>query len=189
MNLQIQWKIFIAMARANALGYGGGPATIPLVHKEIVEKYRWMDDEEFTEVVALGNTLPGPIITKLCGYIGYKVGGIVGMINAVLATVLPTAILMLILVGTLTTFRETPIVQGMTNAIMPIVGVLLLSLTYNFLKQSTQKAGFFLTIVLTVISLLLFEWLNLHPAILIVSLIAIAFAQKPKPQPARKEEA
>ncbi|GAK05939.1 chromate transporter [Geomicrobium sp. JCM 19037] len=189
MNLQIQWKIFIAMARANVLGYGGGPATIPLVHKEIVEKYRWMDDEEFTEVVALGNTLPGPIITKLCGYVGYRVGGIVGMINAVLATVMPTAIIMLILVGTLTTFRETPIVQGMTNAIMPIVGVLLLSLTYNFLKQSTQKSGFFLTIVLTVISLLLFEWLNLHPAILIVSLIAIAFAQKPKPQPARKEEA
>ncbi|GAJ98332.1 chromate transporter [Geomicrobium sediminis] len=180
MNAQTQLNIFIAMFRANILGYGGGPPTIPLVHKEVVDKYKWMSDEEFSDAVALGNTLPGPIITKLCGYIGYQIGGTLGLINAIIAAIMPTAILTIILVGTLSSFRDIPFVQGMTYAIAPVVGVLLIIMTYNFLKQSNKKAGFLGTVLLTFISLIVLEWLNVHPAILIVTLIAIALIRKPK---------
>ncbi len=61
----MQWRIFLAFFRVGMLGYGGGPASIPLVHKEVVDHYKWMTDEEFGDVLALGNTLPGPIVTKL----------------------------------------------------------------------------------------------------------------------------
>lgn len=55
------------------LGYGGGPGSIPLIHKEVVDKYEWMSDEDFGDLLALANTLPGPIATKLAGYIGHRV--------------------------------------------------------------------------------------------------------------------
>lgn len=67
--------LFISFLRTGLLGYGGGPSTIPLVHKEVVHQYKWMDDEEFGNVLALGNSLPGPIMTKMAGYIGYRIGG------------------------------------------------------------------------------------------------------------------
>ncbi|QQK78728.1 chromate transporter [Salicibibacter cibi] len=188
MDFRKQGHIFVAMLRANLLGYGGGPPTIPLLHKEIVGTYKWMDDEEFSDIVALANTLPGPIVTKLSGYIGHYVGGVTGMINAIIAAVFPTAILTILLVGTLVSFQDIPAVQGMTQAIAPVVGVLLIVMTYNFLKQSKQKVGFWGTFILTIVSLAVLEWLNVHPAILIVLLMAIALSRKPKAAPERKQE-
>ncbi len=83
--MKTQIDLFIAFFRSGILGFGGGPSAIPLVHKEVVTIYKWMNDEEFSDVLALGNTLPGPINTKMAGYIGYRVGGVIGMINAVLS--------------------------------------------------------------------------------------------------------
>ena len=91
-----QLDIFIAFFRSSILGYGGGPTTIPLVQKEVVERFKWMNNEEFGDVLAIGNTLPGPIATKMAGYIGFRIGGILGMINAIFSTILPTIILMII---------------------------------------------------------------------------------------------
>jgi chromate transporter len=67
--LHIFWAFFIA----NLLGYGGGPATIPLIQNEVVNHYQWMSLSEFGDVLAIGNALPGPIATKMGGYIGYEV--------------------------------------------------------------------------------------------------------------------
>lgn len=65
-----QLDIFIAFFRSGILGFGGGPAAIPLVHKEVVGNFKWMTDDEFADVLSIGNTLPGPIATKMAGYIG-----------------------------------------------------------------------------------------------------------------------
>ena len=83
----IYWQLFLAFFIPGILGYGGGPASIPLVEHEVVEKYEWMTTQEFSEVVALGNSLPGPIATKMAGYIGYTEGGILGAVIALFATV------------------------------------------------------------------------------------------------------
>src|SRR5690625_6253034 len=70
-----QRHIFIAFFRSGMLGYGGGLSAIPLMHREVVGTFKWMDDEEFADVLALANTLPGPINTKLAGYIGWRIAG------------------------------------------------------------------------------------------------------------------
>lgn len=93
VGIMIYWKMFIAFFRIGLLGYGGGPGSIPLIHKEVVDKYKGMDDEDFGELLALANTLPGPIATKLAGYIGMTI--------AVLATILPTIVLMIVLLTSL----------------------------------------------------------------------------------------
>ena len=84
-QMKLYINIFIAFFRSGMLGFGGGPSSIPLVHKEVVGTFKWMNDDEFSDVLALGNTLPGPINTKMAGYIGYRVGGIMGLIVALIA--------------------------------------------------------------------------------------------------------
>ncbi|MCT2537223.1 chromate transporter [Aquibacillus koreensis] len=175
-----QWHIFLAFFRVGMLGYGGGPSSIPLVKKEVVEKYKWMDDEEFANVLALGNSLPGPIATKMAGYIGYRVSGIVGMINAVLATIVPTIAIMIILLTFLSSMSEEPWVQGMTQAVVPVVGVMLAVLTYDFLKKAKGGLGWIITIVLAVVSLALIEWAGVHPGILIGVLLVYALVKPDK---------
>lgn len=68
-------ELAVGFARTGVTGYGGGPSTIPLIEFEAVKKYKWMTEEEFGETLALANTLPGPIATKMAAYIGYKVKG------------------------------------------------------------------------------------------------------------------
>ncbi|MCP3763416.1 chromate transporter [Domibacillus sp. A3M-37] len=183
-----QRDIFIAFFRSSMLGYGGGPTTIPLVQKEVVERFKWMDNEEFGDILAIGNTLPGPINTKMAGYIGYRIGGIPGTINAILATILPTIILMIVLLTTLKTFKDLAWVQGMTRGVLPVVGVMLAVLTKDFL-QSSVKGLRWATVALHVIAaLFLIEFLHVHPAIIIASLLLFAFFKPVKKETTNKKK-
>ena len=110
MNLYL--NIFIAFFRSGMLGFGGGPSSIPLIHKEVVSTFKWMTDDEFSNIVALGNTLPGPINTKMAGYIGYRVGGMIGLLVALIAGVLPTVLLMLALLTSFNQFKDNPEYKG-----------------------------------------------------------------------------
>ena len=87
--------LFFAFFTANILGYGGGPSSIPLMYDEIVKHYQWLDNSEFSNMLALGNALPGPIATKIAAFVGYDEYGWLGVIIALLATIAPSAILLI----------------------------------------------------------------------------------------------
>ena len=183
-----QRDIFLAFFRVGILGYGGGPSSIPLVHKEVVDKYNWMDSDEFGDILALGNALPGPIATKMAGYIGYRVGGVLGMVNALAATMVPTIILMIFLLTALNSYKDEPWVKGMAEAVVPVVGVMLAVLTWDFImKSGKSKLGWIWTTVALIASLVLLQFLNLHPAILIFVLLLGALLKK-DPAPAENKQ-
>ena len=184
-----QLQIFLAFFRVGIFGYGGGPSSIPLVHKEVVEKYKWMDSDEFGDILALGNALPGPIATKMAGYIGYRVGGVIGMINAVFATVIPTILLMIFLLSALNTFKDEPWVEGMARAVVPVVAVMLGTLTWSFLKKSfSSKLKYVWTFIFVVASIILLEMLHIHPAIIILILLLAALIKKDTPDKEKERQ-
>jgi chromate transporter len=173
-------NLFIAFFRSGMLGYGGGPSSIPLVHKEVVDTFKWMNDDEFADVLALGNTLPGPINTKMAGYIGYRVGGYSGMLVAILSSIVPTILLMIVLLTFLSSFKSYSWVQGMTKAVVPVVGVMMATLTWDFVKKSNQSLGMRNAWVAIIASLVLLEVLHLHPGILIAAILLFALTKKDK---------
>ncbi|GAA0445462.1 chromate efflux transporter subunit ChrB [Lentibacillus halophilus] len=172
------WNLFIAFFRVGMLGYGGGPGSIPLIHKEVVDKYEWMTADEFGDILALGNTLPGPIATKLAGYIGYRVKGIWGMVNAVMASILPTILLMIVLLASLSSIKEFDWVQGMTAAVIPVVGVMLAVLTWQFIEKAGKGMGWLKTVLMSAAVVILLEWIGVHPGIVIAALLILALVQK-----------
>ncbi|RXS87322.1 chromate transporter [Geobacillus sp. PK12] len=177
-----QWHLFLAFFRVGMLGYGGGPSSIPLVRAEVVTKYRWMTDEEFAEILAIANALPGPIATKLAGYIGHRVGGPLGLLNAVLATTAPTVVLMIVLLAALSSFKDTPWVAGMTKAVLPVVAVMLAEMTWQFAKQARAALGWRPAALLLLACFLALQWLGLHPALVVAVLLAAAFVGRSKPK-------
>lgn len=164
----IYWQLFLAFFIPGILGYGGGPASIPLVEHEVVEKYEWMTTQEFSEVVALGNSLPGPIATKMAGYIGYTEGGILGAVIALFATVAPSLLLMISMMAILLKYKEAPEVKNLTKLIRPVIAVLLGVMTIQFAQESLSGLGVGSSIVLIVGSYLLLEKVKLHPAFVII---------------------
>ncbi|PGT77459.1 MULTISPECIES: chromate transporter [Bacillaceae] len=164
----LYWDIFLAFFIPGILGYGGGPASIPLVENEVVDRYGWMNVNEFSEVLALGNALPGPIATKMAGYIGYQQGGVLGSLVGIFATVAPSLILMIVLLGFLYKYKDSPKVKRMTTFIRPAIAVLLGMMAFSFFFTSYQDTGIWQSLFLVAISLLLLEKLKVHPALVIV---------------------
>lgn len=176
----LQKDIFLAFLRCGIISYGGGPGAIPFIQKEVVNRYNWMTDEELWDIVALANALPGPLATKMAGYIGYRVGGVRGCAGALLATVIPTTVMMILLMTTLTHFSHFPWVQGMTNAMLPIVGVILATLSLQFLKAASQGLKWPVIAVHVVVIFVLTFYFGVHPALIIAALLLWAlFGRNP----------
>ena len=171
-------NIFIAFFKSGMLGYGGGLSAIPLMQHEVVDNYKWMDDEEFADVLALANTLPGPINTKLAGYIGWRIGGWAGMMNAIIAASIPTAILMVLLLTVLNTYKDHAWVQGMSKGVIPVAGVMIGTLAWGLIRLSDKLMGWVPTLILSLISIVVMQVLNIHPAILILGIFVVIFLQR-----------
>lgn len=129
----IFWKLLLAFTRANLLGYGGGPSAIPLIRNEVVSNFKWLTDAEFADTLAIGNTLPGPIATKMAAYVGYRVDGFPGALAGLIGTVLPTAILMVAFAAFLLEHQDSPVIKGMIAGAKPVVWVLFLLLVVDYL--------------------------------------------------------
>ena len=168
----IYFKIFIAFFIPGILGYGGGPASIPLVENQVIGHYNWMGNAEFAKLLAFGNALPGPITTKLAGYIGYEQGGVLGAVIGILAIAAPSLFLMILLLGLLYRFKDSPKVQRLTLLIRPTIAVLLGIIAYHFFRDAYKGVGWLQTAILIVASYILLEKVKLHPAFVIAAALA-----------------
>ena len=160
-------QIGMAMFRTGILGYGGGPSIVPLIRYEAVTRFQWMKDEEFMEVLAIANTLPGPIATKLAGYLGYRLKGGWGAAIGVLAHIVPTCAAMVGLYSFINFFSTSQVIKGMIAAVVPVVAVMLGVMAYEFGEKAVKGLGWAAGLTFFVISFLLLQTFSVHPAIVI----------------------
>jgi len=162
--LQIFWVFFIS----NILGYGGGPSIVPLIQHEVVTVYGWLSAAEFTEAFAMGNALPGPIAPKLAAFIGYDQAGILGAAIGLVATVGPSAILMVLLMGLLKRHQDSPPVKRLTRYIRPAIAVLILEVAFENLFSAWIGLSLLHMMILVGASLLCLIKLKIHPALIVL---------------------
>ncbi len=169
----MSWKVYsgliTGMMRTGILGYGGGPSVIPLIRYEAVTRYKWVSDEEFGEILAIANALPGPIATKMIAYLGYKTKGLLGAIIAVLAHILPTSIAIIALLGSMYALRESKVVAGMVAAVRPVIFVMLGMMAYEFAMKAWKGLGKTFALLFGVIAFVLLLLLDIHPVSLSLS--------------------
>lgn len=162
--------LFVAFARTGILGYGGGPSSIPLVQIECVNNYKWLTLEEFSDILAMGNALPGPIATKMAGYIGYKVAGLPGVFMALLGTIGPSLAIMLLLYNVMLTFKDSPVVQGMIRGVRPVVIILLATLILDMWPGAMKAWPSF---VIAAVAMVAMRFLHVHPAIIVAASLLV----------------
>lgn len=179
-----QTALFWAFFRVGIFGFGGGPAMIPLVRAEVVTRHQWLTDEEFADVLAIGNTLPGPIATKMPGYIGYRVAGISGCAAAVIAVILPMIVAMIVMLGIFSRYRDVGWIRGMGQAVIPVVMVMMGQLTWDFFDKSKAALGWLTSAVMAVVAGAVIYWLGVHPGWVIGAILLTALLR-----PVRKKHA
>lgn len=162
-------ELLLGFLIANLLGYGGGPSSIPLMYEEIVPHYHWLSDADFSNMLALGNALPGPIATKIAAYVGFEVGGWVGLGLALLATVLPSAAGLILLLRLLAKYRQSNVVKGMTLLVQPVIAIMMVTLTWQMAKEPFTAIGIWQTLAIAAIAFWAMERRKIHPALVIVA--------------------
>jgi len=158
-------ELLVAFARVGTLGFGGGPAMVPLIQEEVV-RHGWMTDEQFLDGLAAGYSLPGPISTKMALWVGWETAGLPGAIASIVGVVLPSAVLLAVMAGLLAQYREHPRVEGMLRGVRPIVLAILAAMVVGIAPKSV---GGWPTALMAGLALAVLLATKVHPAWLILA--------------------
>ena len=90
-------NLFLTMLKIGLFTFGGGYAMIALLENEFVSKKKWLDKDEFLDIIAIAESTPGPIAINSSTYIGYKLAGVGGSAAASIAVCIPSFVIIYII--------------------------------------------------------------------------------------------
>lgn len=159
MNLKELWKIYAIFFKMGAVTFGGGYAMLPILRKEIVERYNWLTEEEIMDFYAISQGLPGIIAINVSVFIGCARKKALGAIAGAFGIVTPCIIIISIIASVLVGFQDNIYVSYALSSISVCVSALILdSVVAMWKKGVCDKFGIalfgimFLCVVFTDIS-------------------------------------
>lgn len=162
----IYFQLYFTYFRIGLFTIGGGYAMLPMLRREVVEKYGWATDEEMLDYYALGQSTPGIIAINVSTFIGYKRAGILGGIFATLGMVTPSWIIIISIAKFFDAFSDNQYVISAFTGIRVVVVVLILNAVIKMGKKSIKNAlGF--VIMLAAFSALVF--LSVSPVYVVIT--------------------
>lgn len=187
--LQLLWEFF----KTGLFAVGGGMATIPFLY-EMSAKTGWFSQQDLANMIAVGESTPGPIGVNMATYVGYVTGmengnlasAILGAVTATAGLVLPSLIVILIVAAMLKRFKDSPLVQNAFYGLRPASTGLIaaagisvaVSNLFDFTIPSVNWKGWILAIVLWLLTNKVSKTKKLHPIVFIgvSALVGIVFS-------------
>lgn len=176
-------KLFWTFFQIGLFGFGGGYAMISMIQGEVVGRHHWMTNGEFTDIVAISQSTPGPIGINSATYVGYTsltnagyapVWGALGSLIATFAVVLPSLILMLAISRFFMKYKNHPAVEHTFMGLRPaVVGLLaaaslLLMNAENFSTPGQNPWQFFISVGLFMFAFIGQQVYKMNPILLLV---------------------
>ena len=121
------WALFISFFKIGAFTFGGGYAMIPLIQREVIDNRRWIAEGEFLELLTIAQSAPGPLSLNTAVFVGYKMKGYAGATAAILGSVLPSFIIILLIAMFFADVRSNPVVDAAFKGMRPAVVALIIS--------------------------------------------------------------
>lgn len=170
-------KILWAFMKVGALTFGGGYAMLPILQKDIVERYGWASEEEIMDYYAMAQCLPGIIMINTSVFIGRKHKGTPGGIVAGVASALPSLVIITIIAMCLNAFADYPVVKNAFAGIRVCVVVLIVNAVVKLWKSAIVDWLSLVLIFAPVCALSLFT--KISPVILVVAaaVLGVVFSQ------------
>ena len=151
--------LFITMFKVGLFTFGGGYAMIAVIEREITEKKKWLNHDEFLDVVAIAESTPGPLAVNISTFVGYKKGGVLGAIFSTLGVILPSFIIIFIISLFFDAFLELQFVGYAFKGIQAAVAFLILSAgirMFSHLKRTVFNIVLFFVSISAFLLLTLF---------------------------------
>ena len=131
--------LFLTFFKIGIFTFGGGYAMIPLVERECVSKKKWMEHNEFMDMIAIAESTPGPIAINMATYTGFRQGGVLGSAFATFGVVLPSFIIIFVISLFFDKFLELKLVSYAFRGIQACVIYLILNAGVKMVKKLEKK--------------------------------------------------
>ncbi|MBR6493044.1 MAG: chromate transporter [Paludibacteraceae bacterium] len=169
MFLQLFWTYL----KIGTFTLGGGYAMLPLIQREVVERKKWISEEEFLNMIALAQAAPGLIAVNSAIFIGWRIGGWKGVCGAVLGAVLPSFLIILTIAILFREWKELPAVEAVFKGVRPAVVALIAAPLFKLAKSAKIS---WLTAIIPIAAALLIWLLHVNPVWVILATIVLTLA-------------
>lgn len=154
--MQLDAQLFATFFKIGIGTIGGGYAMVPVMQHEIVSHHKWLEEEEFMDILAVSQSSPGVFAVNMSSYIGYKLGGIRSAIIATLANILPSFIIILGIAVLFGSLKQFPIVEAAFKGIRPVVVALIASPVFTMARSAQiNRYNWWIPVVATALIYLL----------------------------------
>ena len=164
--LELYWAFF----RIGGLTFGGGLSMLPMLKYELVEKKKWVSEEQLLDCYAVGQCTPGIIAVNTATYVGYLKKGLAGAIWGTAGMISPSILIITTLCLFLNNFMDNVWVQHALMGIKGVVCALMLNTVISLAKKSLVSP---LCVVIGIVATVLAMFTDV-PTVLIVVVAAIA---------------
>lgn len=168
--MRLLLDLFVSFFKIGLFTFGGGYAMLPMLQKEIVDKHKWVTEEEVLDYYAIAQCTPGVIAVNTATFVGTKLKGALGGAVATISVITPSLIIISIISTVLQNFAEFEIIQHALVGIRVAVAALVVSSVIKLYKKGVSGAvgnGVFAA------SLLLMVLFDLSPIIIVVAALVI----------------
>lgn len=164
----VLWELFLVFFRVGLFAIGGAYSFLPLLEKEVVEKYHWLTRDEFLDVLGMVKIFPGAISVKYATYAGYKIKGISGAIIANLGNLLAPAVLVILASVFYAKYKNLPAFKNIFHTIQLVIFSMIIAVAFQLINvhQLVQLRS----LLIIVISFILFTYTKAHPAWIILGM-------------------
>ena len=173
-NLKLYWKLFLSTFYISAFTFGGGYVIVPLMKKRFVEDYKWIEEKEMLDMIAIAQSSPGAIAVNTSVIVGYRMGGVLGALVTVLGTVTPPLIILSLISMAYEMVIDNRMVQcvlkGMQIGVAAVVMDVVITMVGQILKE---KKAISLMILIVAFVVAYFTRINIAFIILGSGLIGI----------------
>jgi chromate transporter len=150
--------LFLTMLKIGLFTFGGGYAMIALLENEFVSRKKWIEKDEFLDMVAIAESTPGPIAINSATYLGYKILGVTGSLTATIAVCIPSFFIIYVTSLFFDAFLSLTLVSYAFKGIQVCVIYLIFSAGIKLLK-GIKKTAFNISIICIVIASMVFTTL------------------------------
>ena len=164
------WQIFLVFAKIGAFTIGGGIPMIAAIKSELVER-KWLNDEDFIDIITLSQTAPGLFAVNISILTGYKLRGTRGSVVATIASCLPPFLIILLVAMFFTAFQDNEYVIRAFKGIRPVVAALIGVPLISMIKATKMKWWSWSVML---VSLVLVTFLKVSPIYILMCVIVVA---------------
>ena len=164
------WKIFWIFAKIGAFTIGGGIPMIVAIKKELVER-KWLNDEDFVDIITLAQTAPGLFAVNIAILTGHRLRGTKGSVVATVASCLPPFLIILLVAMFFTSFKDNEYVIKAFKGIRPVVVALIGIPMIDMLKATKMR---WWSWIIVISSMLLVCFLSVSPIYILICVIVMA---------------